>query len=102
MIAPSEKQAYSHERCSRGTPRPVVVQELDETFDPGSTLLTASRLHQPGVPTDSHNNRPQRIVRERHQYNQWAATQTLEDYALRYNFDLKRYMNVLETMRHDG
>jgi signal transduction histidine kinase/CheY-like chemotaxis protein/purine-cytosine permease-like protein len=27
---------------------------------------------------------PQRIVRERRQYNQWVATQTLEDYALRY------------------
>ncbi len=26
----------------------------------------------------------QRIVRERRQYNQWVATQTLEDYALRY------------------
>ncbi len=29
-------------------------------------------------------NAPQRIVRERRQYNQWVATQTLEDYALRY------------------
>src|SRR6201989_3024206 len=27
---------------------------------------------------------PQRIVRERRQYNQWVARQTLEDYALRY------------------
>jgi signal transduction histidine kinase/CheY-like chemotaxis protein len=27
---------------------------------------------------------PQRIVRERRQYNQWAGSQTLEDYALRY------------------
>jgi signal transduction histidine kinase len=27
---------------------------------------------------------PQRIVRERRQYNQWVASQTLEDYALRY------------------
>src|SRR5271167_4369859 len=26
----------------------------------------------------------QRIVRERRQYNQWVATQTLEDFALRY------------------
>ena len=26
----------------------------------------------------------QRIVRERRQYNQWVATETLEDYALRY------------------
>ena len=26
----------------------------------------------------------QRIVRERRQYNQWVASQTLEDYALRY------------------
>jgi hypothetical protein len=26
----------------------------------------------------------QRIIRERRQYNQWVATQTLEDYALRY------------------
>jgi signal transduction histidine kinase/DNA-binding NarL/FixJ family response regulator len=29
-------------------------------------------------------NPRQRIVRERRQYNQWVATQTLEDYALRY------------------
>jgi signal transduction histidine kinase len=27
---------------------------------------------------------PQRIVRERRQYNQWVASETLEDYALRY------------------
>jgi signal transduction histidine kinase/CheY-like chemotaxis protein len=27
---------------------------------------------------------PQRIVRERRQYNQWVASQTLEDYALRF------------------
>jgi DNA-binding NarL/FixJ family response regulator len=26
----------------------------------------------------------QRIVRERRQYNQWVATETLEDYALRF------------------
>src|SRR6187549_4006826 len=26
----------------------------------------------------------QRIVRERRRYNQWVASQTLEDYALRY------------------
>ena len=26
----------------------------------------------------------QRIVRERRQYNQWVANQTLEDYALRF------------------
>ena len=26
----------------------------------------------------------QRIVRERRQYNQWVASQTLEDFALRY------------------
>lgn len=30
------------------------------------------------------NNPRQRIVRERRQYNKWVATQTLEDYALRY------------------
>lgn len=29
-------------------------------------------------------NAPQRIVRERRQYNKWVATDTLEDYALRY------------------
>lgn len=29
-------------------------------------------------------NPPQRIVRERRQYNQWVASQTLEDFALRY------------------
>lgn len=34
--------------------------------------------------------RPQRIVRERRQYNKWAATQTLEDYALRYTADKAR------------
>ena len=35
-------------------------------------------------------NRPQRIVRERRQYNQWVASQTLEDYALRYTADRAR------------
>ena len=34
--------------------------------------------------------RPQRIVRERRQYNQWVASQTLEDYALRYTADRAR------------
>jgi signal transduction histidine kinase/CheY-like chemotaxis protein/purine-cytosine permease-like protein len=33
---------------------------------------------------------PQRIVRERRQYNQWVATQTLEDYALRYTANRAR------------
>jgi len=33
---------------------------------------------------------PQRIVRERRQYNQWVASQTLEDYALRYTADKAR------------
>jgi signal transduction histidine kinase/CheY-like chemotaxis protein/purine-cytosine permease-like protein len=33
---------------------------------------------------------PQRIVRERRQYNQWVASQTLEDYALRYTADRAR------------
>jgi signal transduction histidine kinase/DNA-binding NarL/FixJ family response regulator/purine-cytosine permease-like protein len=32
----------------------------------------------------------QRIVRERRQYNKWAATQTLEDYALRYTAEKAR------------
>ena len=32
----------------------------------------------------------QRIVRERRQYNQWVATQTLEDYALRYTAERAR------------
>ncbi|WP_093287829.1 ATP-binding protein [Solimonas aquatica] len=32
----------------------------------------------------------QRIVRERRQYNKWVATQTLEDYALRYTADRAR------------
>jgi signal transduction histidine kinase/CheY-like chemotaxis protein len=35
-------------------------------------------------------NSPQRIVRERRQYNQWVASQTLEDYALRYTADSAR------------
>jgi signal transduction histidine kinase/CheY-like chemotaxis protein len=35
-------------------------------------------------------SRPQRIVRERRQYNQWVASQTLEDYALRYTADRAR------------
>ncbi|MEJ1965876.1 MAG: ATP-binding protein [Gammaproteobacteria bacterium] len=35
-------------------------------------------------------NRPQRIVRERRQYNQWVASQTLEDFALRYTADRAR------------
>ncbi|HEX2584081.1 MAG TPA: hypothetical protein VHL14_03050, partial [Steroidobacteraceae bacterium] len=33
---------------------------------------------------------PQRIVRERRQYNQWVASQTLEDYALRYTAERAR------------
>src|SRR5690242_17816116 len=32
----------------------------------------------------------QRIVRERRQYNQWVASQTLEDFALRYTADRAR------------
>src|SRR5690348_9193075 len=32
----------------------------------------------------------QRIIRERRQYNQWVATQTLEDYALRYTAERAR------------
>jgi signal transduction histidine kinase/CheY-like chemotaxis protein/purine-cytosine permease-like protein len=36
------------------------------------------------VPADASLHRHQRIVRERRQYNKWAASQTLEDYALRY------------------
>jgi hypothetical protein len=35
------------------------------------------RLHAPA-------GNPQRIIRERRQYNQWVASQTLEDYALRF------------------
>lgn len=35
-------------------------------------------------------SQPQRIVRERRQYNQWVASQTLEDYALRYTADRAR------------
>jgi signal transduction histidine kinase/CheY-like chemotaxis protein len=35
-------------------------------------------------------HRQQRIVRERRQYNQWVATQTLEDFALRYTADRAR------------
>lgn len=38
----------------------------------------------PPPPPDGGLHRHQRIVRERRQYNKWAATQTLEDYALRY------------------
>ncbi len=36
----------------------------------------------------------QRIVRERRQYNQWVATQTLEDYALRYTAAQARQSDV--------
>jgi signal transduction histidine kinase/CheY-like chemotaxis protein len=35
-------------------------------------------------------NTPPRFVRERRQYNQWVASQTLEDYALRYTADSAR------------
>ncbi len=35
-------------------------------------------------------NPRQRIVRERRQYNQWVASETLEDYALRYTADRAR------------
>ncbi|MGH8446737.1 MAG: ATP-binding protein [Solimonas sp.] len=35
-------------------------------------------------------NPRQRIVRERRQYNKWAASQTLEDYALRYTAEKAR------------
>jgi hypothetical protein len=31
--------------------------------------------------------RQQKIIRERRQYNQWVASQTLEDYALRFTAD---------------
>jgi len=37
----------------------------------------------------------QRIVRERRQYNQWVASQTLEDYALRYTADRARRSSFL-------
>ena len=35
-------------------------------------------------------HKQQRIVRERRQYNQWVASQTLEDFALRYTADRAR------------
>ncbi len=43
----------------------------------------ATGRHADGPPP-SGGARRQRIVRERRDYNQWVATQTLEDYALRY------------------
>ncbi|MFP5304408.1 MAG: ATP-binding protein [Gammaproteobacteria bacterium] len=46
----------------------------------GQQAATAARLRP----------RRQRIVRERRQYNKWAASQTLEDYALRYTADKAR------------
>src|SRR5512138_521902 len=43
------------------------------------------------VKNEEHPIHPrQRIVRERRQYNQWVASQTLEDYALRYTADRAR------------
>ncbi len=39
---------------------------------------------------NQHTHPRQRIVRERRQYNQWVASQTLEDYALRYTADRAR------------
>src|ERR1044071_4284176 len=49
------------------------------------------RLNGTGVALSPHAMSPQqRIVRERRQYNQWVASQTLEDYALRYTADRAR------------
>src|SRR5690606_37074873 len=48
-----------------------------------ASMLT--RTHEPAA-----MNPRQRIVRERRQYNQWVASQTLEDYALRYTADRAR------------
>jgi signal transduction histidine kinase/DNA-binding NarL/FixJ family response regulator len=65
-------------------------------------LLGNGRLWSPAHPGHPHKTRNdarsqinnmsarQRIVRERRQYNQWVASQTLEDYALRYTADSAR------------
>lgn len=52
--------------------------------------MTAEPLKLDALPRTVVRGRHQRIVRERRQYNKWAATQTLEDYALRYTADKAR------------
>ena len=49
----------------------------------------ARKLHQcgvdlPAVPPAPSDEAPQRIVKVRRDYNSWVASETLEDYALRY------------------
>ena len=44
-------------------------------------------------------NQPQRIIRERRQYNQWVASQTLEDYALRFTAQTRAQI-VLSRWQH--
>ncbi|NKF23048.1 ATP-binding protein [Solimonas marina] len=52
--------------------------------------LRLDALPAAGSRSPAARGRHQRIVRERRQYNKWAAEQTLEDYALRYTADKAR------------
>src|SRR4029450_8172233 len=57
------------------------------------TQLAAGLVHRwspPGYLGLLYMHKQQRIVRERRQYNQWVASQTLEDFALRYTADRAR------------
>ncbi len=54
------------------------------------SLLAGARADNSTRNNDHHDVPRQRIVRERRQYNQWVASQTLEDYALRYTADRAR------------
>jgi signal transduction histidine kinase/CheY-like chemotaxis protein len=68
-------RAAWHSRCFGYTRRPS--QKTFETLAAGDFSTTTMKARQ-------------RIVRERRQYNQWVASQTLEDFALRYTADRAR------------
>src|SRR5262245_5978571 len=57
----------------------------DRPFDVGRAKagVPYNQVHRDDAPERGMRPR-QRIIRERRQYNQWVASQTLEDYALRY------------------
>jgi signal transduction histidine kinase/ActR/RegA family two-component response regulator len=57
----------------------------DRPFDVARGGSGTSDPRSPRIVAPERGIRPrQRIIRERRQYNQWVASQTLEDYALRY------------------
>src|SRR5690606_39131139 len=57
----------------------------DRPFDVARGGSGPAEQQRGGIDAPQSGMRPrQRIIRERRQYNQWVASQTLEDYALRY------------------